>query len=372
MLNQYSKIFLAVFSLMLFGCGKNNTPTDNFDKKGMFANYANNLIIPAYENYMNALNNLKTAVEDFNATPELSTLSIIQDSFIHAYTQWQYVEIYDKTLPADDVQLLMNSNYYPCRPDSINAYIARGENSVDVVKNKSKNDKGLAAIEYLLFSRTLSQQDILNSFTTDVNAASRRAYLTALVSNLINLQTTVLNQWSSYKNEFSSNLSTNASSPFSTLVNSIAQRTDDFKRHQVGMPAGYQGNVATIYTKPKTVQAYYSNNSILFMLTMLHNMEDVFYGKNGANDGLGLYDYLKTLNYTSTFGGDLADDIMVQIQTCINKVNDCGIDYSNTITTDKPKADALFNESKKLLILMKVDVPSALGVSISYTDADGD
>ncbi|HQV78339.1 MAG TPA: imelysin family protein [Chitinophagales bacterium] len=364
---------ILAFYLVIISIVSCTTPksTDSFDKKAMFINYADNLILPAYTHYGKTLDSLQIAVDNFNSTTDISTLNKLQSALLVAYSSWQFCEIYEKTAPADEVQANMNTNYYPCRMDSINAYIIRNENTPNVVKNKPKNDKGFAAIEYLLFSRTLTQQQILDRFTIDAHASSRKEYLTALISNLKDIQTEVISKWSSYRAIFINSLGTDAAGSFSLMVNSLAQRNDDFKRHQVGIPAGYSGNVATINVNPQAVQAYYSNKNIEYMLLTLNNMKDVLNGKN-VTDGIGLIDYIRTLEVTSTFGGNLADDVINQIDVCIAKVNACGSDFSEIVQNDKPKADALFLEAKKLLVLMKVDVPSALGVSITYTDSDGD
>ena len=367
--NQYTILFLSL--LLSFSCGKNND-IDNFGKKEMFTNYAENLILPAYTTYGNSLTTLQTALNDFKTTSNPTTLTALQNAFLAAYEKWQSCEIYEKTDPANNVMAIDNINFYPTRADSINAYIARNENSTSFIKSRNKNDKGLPAIEFLLFNRTGNNQQILDRFTTDVNASSYQAYLTSLVANLIEINTTILSDWNtSYKSAFINNLGTDASGAFSVMVNSVAQRADDLKRHQVGIPAGYSGNVATSDIYPNAVQAYYSKKSIEYMLLTLNNMKDVLNGK-ATTDGKGLIDYIRTLNVYSTFGGNLSDDILSQIDVCITKVNDCGTDYSETILNNIPKADALFLETKKLLVLMKVDVPSALGVSITYTDSDGD
>jgi uncharacterized protein len=370
-MKKFSNIlFIVALSTFLFSCGKTED-TDSFGKKEMFTNYADNLILPAYTTYGNSLTALQTALTNFNTTADLSNLETLQTAFLTTYAVWQSCEIYDKTPPADAVMALENTNYYPCRNDSIEAYISRNDNSVVSLSNKVKSDKGLAAVEYLLFSRTLTLQQILERFTTNPNAASYKTYLTSLVSNITNIQTDIIYSWAAYREIFINSLGTDASGSFSLMVNSIAQRTDDFKRMQTGIPAGYLGNVATVNILPAAVQAYYSNNSTNYMLLTLNNMKDVLNGK-GTTDGKGLIDYIRTLNVTSTFGGNLADDILAQIDICITKVNDCAPDYSSTVVSNKPKADALFLESKKLLVLIKVDVPSALGVSITYTDSDGD
>ncbi len=365
-------ILISVCCLIIFACSKNGDNGDNFDKKGMFTNYADNLILPAYTTYKTSLTTLQAAVNNFYAVPDLTTLATLQNAFLNTYATWQSCEIYEKTEPASDEMAIDNNNFYPARIDSVNAYITRNDNSTTFIKSRNKNDKGLPAIEYLLFSRTLSQQQILERFTINASAASYKLYLSSLINILMEIQTTIISNWNiSYKQTFINNVGTDASSSFSAMVNSIAQRADDLKRHQVAIPAGYSGNVATVNINPTAIQAYYSNNSITYMLLTLNNMKDVLQGKNTI-DGAGLYDYLKTLNFTSTFGGELADDIIAQIDVCMAKVNECGSDYSVTVNANKPKADALFLETKKLLVLMKVDVPSALGVSITYTDSDGD
>jgi hypothetical protein len=367
--NSYTLLILAL--ILSFSCKKNNE--DNSYKIEMFTNYADNLILPAYNDYGTSLSSLQTALDNFKTTSDLTTLTALQSAFLNVYDKWQTCEIYEKTAPADAVMALENINFYPTRVDSVNAYIARNENTVAVIKSKYKNDKGLPAIEYLLFNRNNDNQQILNRYTTDVNAASYKAYLSSLVANLIEINTTILNDWNtSYRASFIENVGTDAAGAFSVLANSVAQRADDLKRHQVGIPAGYSGNVATANIYPYAVQGYYTKKSITYMLATLDNMKNVMYGKSNLSDGTGLYDYLKTLNITSTFGGNLADDIIAQIDVCKVKVNECGPEYEQTLIDNRTKADALFLETKKLLVLMKVDLPSAFGVSITYTDSDGD
>ncbi len=365
-----NSLLIATVIFLIAGCGKSED-TDSFGKKEMFTNYADNLILPAYTNYGNALTNLQTAFSNFSTTTDATNLTVLQNAFLTAYTNWHSCEIYEKTPPAEEAMAIDNNNYFPTRKDSIEAYINRNSTSLSFIKSRIKSDKGLPAMEYLLFSRTLNASQNLERFTTNPNAAAYKAYLNALITNCIDVQSSIVSKWSTYRDVYINSLGTDAAGSISYMVNAVAQRTDDFKRHQVGIPAGYQGNVATVNINPLAVQAYYSNKSIDYMLLTLSNMKDVLNGK-ATSDGKGLIDYIRTLNVTSTFGGNLADDILNQIDVCIVKVNDCGVDYSETVVNNKAKADALFLETKKLLVLMKVDVPSALGVSITYTDSDGD
>lgn len=371
MQSYFKRNLLFLLPLVIaLACGE-NTEVDSFGKKEMLTNYADNLIIPAYTSYGNSLDALETAYNNFTTSSNADNLTALQTAFLNAYSNWQACEIYEKTPPAEQAMAIDNNNFFPCRKDSIEAYVARNSTSLSFIKSRIKSDKGLPAMEYLLFSRTLNAAQLLERFTTDPNFAAYKAYLGSLIANCKDVQNSIVSEWSSYRDTYINSLGTDAAGSISYMVNSFAQRTDDFKRHQVGIPAGYQGNVATVNINPAAVQAYYANKNIEYMLLTLNNMKDVLNGK-ASTDGKGLLDYIRTLNVSSTFGGNLADDILAQIDVCIAKVNDCGADFSETVVSNKPKADALFLETKKLLVLMKVDVPSALGVSITYTDADGD
>lgn len=363
-------LFIVFITLFSASCNKNK-PTDSFGKKEMFTNYADNLILPSYTTYGTALNGLQTALNNFNSSPDLTSLAALQQASKAAYTAWQSCEVYSQTPPANDIMALEYTNYYPCRKDSVEAYVSRNDNSLSFIKSRIKSDRGLAVLDYILFNG-IDQQAILDKLTTNVNATSYRTYISSILSNLIEINNQIVTTWNTtYRQTFINNLGTDASSAFSVLVNSFAQSADDLKRMQVGTPAGYLGNVATVNTIPTAAQAYYSNNSINFMLLSLNNLKAALNG-TASTDGKGLLDYIGTLNVTSTFGGNLRDDILNQIDLCITKVNDCAPNFATTIISNKPKADALFLETKKLLVLMKVDVPSALGVSITYTDSDGD
>jgi predicted lipoprotein len=362
-------LFILLFAgiLFVFSC-KKNAVTDNFDKTGMFTNYVDNLILPAYSEYGTALQTLESALASFNTTPDTTKFTAVQDALLDAYAAWQDCEIYEKTDPAESVQALFNTNFYPADTAAIIVNIQGNNNTSVFLQNTSFSHKGLAALDYLFFSRVNSRTQLLERFTSNPSAASYKTYAASLVSEIKRIQTNIVSGWSTYRDIFINAVGTDAGSSFSALVNTIAYRNDNLKLFQVGTPAGYIANLTTANVYPEKAQAYYSDKSIEYMLLTLENLKTVLQGKNGD----GLYDYLKYLGTTSTIGGNLADDIMTQIDLCIQKASACGPDYTSTLINNKSKADELFLEVKKLTVLLKVDVPSAIGVSISYTDNDGD
>jgi predicted lipoprotein len=362
--------FAALLAVLIGFAGscKKDPMTDNFDKTGLFTNYADNLILPAYNAYGTELDAMQTAVNAFFSAPDTNTLAAAQQAILDAYAAWQYCEIYNLTEPADAVQSWYNTNFFPTDTSAVLLNIQSNNNSTTFIESATITQRGFPVLDHLFFSRTLNRAQLLERFTSDTYAASRKTYTSSVISDIRRIQAAIVNAWPSHRNTFINAIGTDAGSSFSIMVNSISQRTDNLKRHQVGIPAGYVGNTPTMVLLPTKSQAYYSNQSIAYMVITLQNLKEVIQGGSGT----GLYEYLQHLNATSTIGGDLAEDIMTQLDVCIAKANDCGPDYAATIDTDKAKADALFLEVKKLLVLIKVDMPSAIGVSISYSDNDGD
>lgn len=362
------KLMLALGVVVILSCEKD--PDDlggTYDKKALFTNYADNVILPSYSNYEDKLDALEIALTDFNEAPDTAALREVQTAVLDAYAAWKSCETFEKIGPAEGIEAISNTNTFPTDTNAVLLNIQNGSTGAAFIQTATNTQKGLPVLEYLFFSRQLSNEQILERFTTHAKAADFKAYATSVVTDLNRVYGFIKTNWVNYREDFINAIGTDAGSSFSALVNSIAIQTDNFKRHQIGIPAGYVGNVFVSVLPTKT-EMYHANKSVEYMLLTLDNMERVMKGGSGP----GLYDYLKHLNATSTIGGLLADDIMAQLAVCRQKAIACGPDYTATINADKSKSDALFLEAKKLLVLIKVDVPSAVGVSISYSDNDGD
>jgi predicted lipoprotein len=96
-------------------------------------------------------------------------------------------------------------------------------------------------------------------------------------------------------------------------------------------------------------------------------------GKNLFTGGTGVgFDDYPQLKEASFQGVPLNEEISSQYDKCIALATAINTDFRTALVNDKPKMEALFLELKKLTVLIKVDLASAVGVTISYTDNDGD
>jgi predicted lipoprotein len=234
--------------------------------------------------------------------------------------------------------------------------------------------KGFPAVEYLIFSLSNDHTEILSRYTTDTNAARRKQFLTAITKFLHENTSAVANEWSrstggNYINTFISNTGTDVGSSIGFLVNQMNYHLEIVINQKIGVPAGKRSN-GTIF--PQRVEALYSNMSLPFIEANLAHLQNVFEGKTASGDGAGLAEYLTALGAKDGQGKPLAQAINEKMATAMAAVKAIPPTLPETISTNITPVDRAFNELKSLLVPFKVDMPSAIGTSITYIDNDGD
>jgi predicted lipoprotein len=96
-------------------------------------------------------------------------------------------------------------------------------------------------------------------------------------------------------------------------------------------------------------------------------MDNLFRG----NSGVGFDDYvavLKVQSGTTT----LEESIKTEFSTFKDDIDAINSPMQNTISTDPAAINTAWVQSKKLLVLLKVDLASNLGILITFSDNDGD
>ena len=117
-LKTYTIVFLALIS---FGsCGPDAVEEVEFSD--LFQNVADNVIVPRYSNFDNALSDLNLELNNFDPA-ELSSLEALQQKFITAYLSWQTVSAFEFGPAGEPSALLLsNINNFPTNLN-IPAYI---------------------------------------------------------------------------------------------------------------------------------------------------------------------------------------------------------------------------------------------------------
>jgi predicted lipoprotein len=175
----------------------------------------------------------------------------------------------------------------------------------------------------------------------------------------------IIGTWnSSYRNTFVNSLSTDVGSSIGFLVNQVNFELDYLKNAKVGIPLGKK---TLGISMPEKCEAYYGKQSVQYALETLKAIERVYNGGSGK----GFDDYLDHLGAEYN-GGSLNGAIQNQFSVAKSKLSAIPDPLSAQITSNPAIVDAAYAELMKLLVLLKTDMPSSLGVIITYQDGDGD
>ena len=363
--------FLLLLLSLAFSCKDKNkdSPKADFDRKAMLTNLGNQIIIPAYRSFQVSVNQLDSAITAFNLNPDISKLQDLQITFKNTYRAWQLCSPFAFG-PAEQEYLGINTNTFPTNIIKINTAITTGSYNLNAISNMDM--KGLPGIDYLLFGIGSDNSAILEKYTVEAEAANRKKYLKDLSSDLQTKLNSVLNAWlpggGNYINTFMNAEGTDIGSSLGLLTNMIDHDLDGLKNYKLGIPLGKQ-SAGVIY--PEKVEGYYCGISAELLWIQMKAVENIYLGKSSNNDGVSYDDYLTHIDAKYN-GGSLNDAIKGQFTATINKLQAVPDPLSATIINNADPANVAYKEVQKLLVLMKTDMTSSLGILITYVDNDGD
>jgi predicted lipoprotein len=365
-----SFFILILIAFTVIECKKKKGPEAeeeevSFDKSGMLANYSSNVIIPNIKSAKDALDSFALAYNNFKLNKTTQNLLLARHKFVAAYTDYQKMELFGMG-PAENEIIYANFNTFPADTLQILSNIANGGYNLATVSNLDA--KGFPALDYLLFSPGHTDAEIVNLF---VNSPARENYLTDCLVDMQTKAGVILNGWNGgYQSAFNNSTGSEIGSSLGVLVNNLNFQIDLMKNAKVGIPLGKKSLGQKL---PEKCEAIYTNSiSVSLLKGCLDNIENVYRGRalNGS-DGLGLDDYLDALGAQHNTGS-LNEAIKNQFAVTKAKVNMINEPLSVSVMNDEVTVDAAYVEMVKLLVLLKTDMPSVMGIVITYQDGDGD
>jgi uncharacterized protein len=331
-----------------------------FDRKAMLENMASAVIIPQYQTLNNSLAVLQTEANEFIADPTTTTLAALRTQYLLTNSDYQHCAMYSFG-PAMDYSIKGAFNTFPTDSSKIETNITLGSYTLGSVSNTTAI--GFPALDYLLYFGT--DAEIITDFTTAPTALNRKNYLVALVTKMKDEFQPVLNNWNgSYKTTFVDADGNDVASSCSYLLNEFVKDIELLKNARVGIPAGQQTGGMTM---PSYVEAYYSGNSIAFAKNQLEGLKITFTGGSGS----GFDDYIRDVEGEDVTVS-LADNIITTMNNCIAKLDALAGPLANDVNANAAAVNELYLEIKKLVVYVKTDMTSMLGILITYQDNDGD
>jgi uncharacterized protein len=366
----YPAIIVFIAMAAFQACKKSSPSPGNsstgFDRTAMLKNLSTNIIVPGYITFQASVVTLDSSITAFNASPDPTKLTNLQASFKTAYENWQAVSTFDFG-PATNENLRISVNTFPADVTQINTNVSSGSYNLSALS--ALPAEGFPALDYLLFGTGADNNAILTQYTTDSQAANRKTYLAAVSTIIRTKATNVLTAWkTTYPATFLAASGTDVGSSVGMLTNELNEDFEVLKNYEIGIPAGTESMGTTFPTK---VQAYYSQISLKLALLHLQAIQNIYLGQSSVGNGPSFDDYLISAKATYN-GGSLNDAITSQFATATAKLQALSDPLANQITTNLTGVTAAYAALQLQTVLLKTDLPSALGILITYGDTDGD
>jgi hypothetical protein len=144
-----------------------------------------------------------------------------------------------------------------------------------------------------------------------------------------------------------------------------------FRSGKIGLPVGAMTGVA----KPELVEGYYTPDfSTQFAIISLNAIMSFYEGRSfdGMAVGSSMKSYLNAIGTQDDNGALMADVISTELAEVDTKLKALSVSMKDAVQNNRPAVLSIYDEAQQVVPLLKVDMVSAFGISITYVDNDGD
>ncbi|CAM4339861.1 peptidase M75, Imelysin [Cytophagaceae bacterium 50C-KIRBA] len=373
------KYLLIVLTGLIWACGSNGTGTEDptpqeegKDRKAILSHLADQVIIPAYANFKVKLDAMLVKSEAFSNQPNATNLAAFRSAWIEAYIEWQKVELFDFG-PAEKQTIRNFFNIYPANENGILANIADPTSNLEVPASYAQ--QGFPALDFLINGVAKTDEEIVAYYTAPSDGAKRIAYIKRLTSRMNTLLDKVIGEWNtSYRDTYISKTGLDISSSTSLMINGFVLHYERFIRSgKFGIPSGAMLNGVIA---PEKVEAYYKKDISLVLAKTAHQAYVDFFNGKAIKTGLegpSIKTYLDALKAKdSATGKNLSDIMNAQLEATKLKLDLLRPNLFEEVKSNNQAMISVYTEMQKTVRLLKVDMTSAMSITITYTDNDGD
>lgn len=365
---------VLVMACALQSCDRTDPKkSDSKDRKPMLIHWADDIIIPSYESFRTQLDALVEATHIFSASPAPNTLADLRAAWQAAYIGWEKVEMFEFG-PADKYTLRNFYNIYPANVEAISQNIMNPSANLDVPA--AYPTQGFPALDYLINGVSDTDAGIVEFYAAAAEGQSRIQYLSLLVTRMSDRLDNVIAEWQTYRDIFVSNTGLDVGSSTGLVVNAYVLHYERFIRSgKFGIPSGAM--TTTGGTRfPERVEAVYKRDISLTLARTAHQaVIDFFNGKSfdSAENGPSFKSYLDALDARDMISGELLSEIIGgQLDIAHHSMDPVSEDLYDEVVNNNDHMIAVFREMQVATRMLKVDMTSAMSITITYTDNDGD
>ena len=371
------KIFISIsiLSIFIISCSSSSDDEQStipeFDRSAVLKNYADNIIIPRLNNFRSSVDYLRESVDAYVDSPDITTYTELHNSWLEAYINWQYVEMFNIG-KAEEIMFFSKTNTYPVNEGRIQENI--NNEKTDLSNPNDWSCQGFPGLDYMIHGIADSENEIINQY---IQNPLNGKYLKVVINELNDNTDLVLNDWNTYRNTFVNSVENTATSAFNMLTNDFVYYFEKgLRTNKIGIPSGVFSNNPL----SNKVESYYSSKNGIedvsrdLIENALNAVDLVFQGKssNQSPEGPSFKTYLDFIKANNVSADDIGSIVVNKIQTANQKILDLNKNFINQVENDNGKMLAAFDALQTIVVNLKTDMLSLFNVAVDYTDADGD
>jgi predicted lipoprotein len=315
------------------------------------------VVVPSTRNVAATSERLVRVTQALANEPGVKALGAARAAFRPALLAWKGAQCFRQG-PLVETNALLRALFWPARPDTIEKVLAFAQPADDsVVANLGVDAKGLYALEYLLFPLELDETAAAERFSS-ASGVARRALAAALARNVhsyAKLSLQRLGSGEAYAERFSKGGGESLSALLAELIGSVenacTQRLD------------YVLKLAdSRLLKPREIEGWPSGLSHEIALQQISSTEHLYRG--GRNGGIS--------DLTQAVAPAIDQRVRERYAEAISAVKVLGAPLERVVHSNRAALSRAAAATKKLEITLKVDLASALGVTLTFASTDGD
>lgn len=352
-------LFLLV-ALSVISCRDDDpiTEEDTLFAAQLSALYTN-VIAPDMAVMVAASEDLRLSAEALELGVDLTAINDLQTKLKTARIAFQHLSHLNFG-PAEETDTFLKVNTFPADTSAIANNADAGSNDVS-----NFDELGLPTLAWMLHHA--DDATLVDYFSDSDLGDERRNHLLYLATQLDLTLDLHQQAWTSgFATDFRNATGASAGSGMSLYVNGLIQDYEKLKRDKVALPLGLL--TLGIPLADRT-EAFHGGYSVELALNNLQSVRRAFTGSEGS----GIDDLLDELGaWHGATSQNLSTAILEQLDAAELALQAVPDPLSSAIESDPDAVETAYNELQAAVSMLKADMPSALGISITFSDNDGD
>lgn len=337
---------------LIVGC-RRQPPT----RQAVLVALVHEVVLPDTKAVATTSRELERAVSSLASAPSTSTMHEARARFVPALLAWKRAQCF-RAGPMVETSALVRALFWPARPAAVEAALAETTAiNETAVSNLGADARGMYALEYLLFPLEGDEATAAAAFSGDAGRR-RRELCRALAVNVARYADSASKSLGDGL-AFSTSFAQGGQLSLSALVQQMIETVETLSTNRLELVLGL---AQSRMLKPHELEGWPSGTSQAITLAQLTATEQLYRG--GKSGGIS--------DLAAASAPAIAERVSQKYAIAVEAVRSLGAPLERVVTTDREKLKSAAAAVKALELALKVDLASALGVTITFQTGDGD